>query len=365
MRYHLTENKLNAHEDGSRRWEIDKLDYINSLTNIIVAIGYESQGNYNHLGTGFIYKGFIITCTHLLDLDRFWIGFDSNPKSAEMNFSSLRILLCNHQKIQFETALKVTEEKSFIWPHYDVALLGLQKNINNDGIKHIENISNSSYCLFAEKGDASSYERGSVYAIAAQKKYSVQNPAIFWLEGGSIVFPCKLRRSFNDPNYKRVLRYAIADKAMDQIYNISIRSKIPKPRKLESLARSIQQTNKMIKSAYSNQSSGLYRYFMADIEHSNLDDLARIKRFQTNPTWNGKTIHAFGTDLDTAPGVSGAPIFKILDGNKDQLIGIHHGVSSSTGSNRPVSLNNYSIEIPLQHVINDVDKKIKQLEKKS
>jgi len=257
---------------------------------------------------------------------------------------------------------KVSEKKSFIWPHYDIALLGLQKNINNDATKHIESISNSPICLFSQSSDGSAYERGSVYAIAALSEFNIENPSYFWIEGGSIIFPNKIRRSFQDINYKRVLKYTISEEVMDQVYDISIGGSSIETEKLEKLKSSIQHANKKIKEAFSGQGTGLFRYFMADLGDSNLPDLAKIERYQINPTWDGKKIYAFGTDLDTKPGVSGSPIFKILDKKKDQLIGIHSGVASSTGlAMDSISLNNYSREIPLQHAIDEIDKKIEQL----
>lgn len=324
--------------------DLNVLNHLNRLAGIVVAIGiHDDQGEFEHLGTGFVYKGKVITACHVVCDDRLWVDMVTSPEPTKRRFDRLRVrFLSVDDEGNFlfsDHAAKVSAAESELWPEIDTAALALD---DTDPVTAASLLA-CSKIVFGASPAFKDEQVGQVYGVSSRLNRS-SGPDASWMPPGRIIFPSNVARSTH-PDLRQ-----IEEPQFDTYYLRAVHAELSSIRYyLIDNARQVLNRLNKVWEAYRNTHN--HRNILTASFGSNFEKLNRIAGGELGRD----ALPVFGTDLPSMGGNSGSPVFS-LRGNKQLLIGMHVGIAGQTGNGATqTNLSNYGRTVPFRLIKERID----------
>lgn len=336
-----------VHYDDRRLLHGSVLSKLYHLQGFVVAILRADDAGgattYAHLGSGFFYRGKIVTCAHLFTST----GLDGGGR---VSLDRVRIALAAADG-RFSLApgnlLSVREvgAGSKLFYEIDVACLSIRPGQPSDAeftalaAKYKPAADRTSLVRFVDP--AQSIDQGIVHALSTFT-FPFVGTSVSWMQPGPLLFPWSVdmprpsRPGTANNGYRRALRAEVLGRVADPLV-----ASEPLVEIVKSVMRDFESPS-ILRPSYTRCTPSP----RCSLEYA-ADPNSRLWEFASDPQWN-RRIACFGSDLVGEPGTSGSPVM-LLDESVQVVIGIHSGQFAPNGARPiPASLAQMSRAIPFQ-----------------
>ncbi len=287
--------------------DLESLQAMVALSEGIVAIGkLDPVGNFIFRGTGFVFQRYLLTCAHNFSLE--FVRGEAGDKFG--------IQYIGTQPREEATRVHpIVVSRSDLSPERDFAMIELKGKVGDKADAVHKSISQ-----FYTLGNSTDTQRGAVFGFGTREVGRLLK--LFWLPPGRIAFPPTItkRERPADPNLGYAFRSELtgllssrtrffpSNESEDKWFDAAFSRIWDPPEGRSGYTRCDARTCRLVYPADPN---------------SRLAELSEEPEFQSQPR-----IECFGVDLPGEGGLSGAPVFKLVDG-RHRLIGFYAGLSEN------------------------------------